>query len=119
MAGNRNLVVMSASTVANGATIYSTSFNGEYASGFRAVLITLAGSPSVTITEQASVDGTTFYDAVDNTGTAVGAVASAITSTAGVYVVYAPVLARHNRLKVVAAAASTVSLTITSSEQIP
>lgn len=117
MAFNRQVEVMSAATVANGATIYSRNYNGEYATGFRSIFILLAGSSSVTITEQASIDGTTFYDPVDNTGTAVGAVAAAITSSAGIFVVYAPVLSLHNRLKVVAAAASTLTLTLITSEQ--
>lgn len=119
MAFNRQVEVMSASTVANGATIYSRNYNSEYATGFRSVFIQLAGSSSVTVTEQASVDGTTFYDPVDNTGTAVGAVATTLTTTTGVFIVYAPVLTLHNRLKVVAGAASTVTLTVVTSEQQP
>lgn len=119
MANNRNLVVMSASTVANGGTIYSISFNGEFATGYRAALVVLAGgSPSVTITEQASQDGVVFYDTVDAAAAALGSVATTMTSTAGVYVQYAPVFARHNRFKVVGAAASTVSITITTSESL-
>lgn len=115
---NRSLVVMTASTVANAATIFSTSFNGTfssglYAAGSRAVLITLAGSSNVTITEQASVDGTTFYDAVDQAGVALGVVLTAGTSTTGTYITYNPVMAIHNRFKIVAGAASTVSITLT------
>lgn len=117
MANNRALVILNAGTVGNGATIFSTSYNGEYASGFRAVLIQLTVGSSVTVTEQASVDGTTFYDVVDGSGTALGAIATALTSSVGVYVQFNPIVARHNKLKIVAAAASTVTLTLVDSEQ--
>lgn len=116
MAINRQVVVMSAVTVANGSTIFSSNYNGEYSTGSRAVFINIAGSSSVTITEQASVDGTTFYDVVSGTGGALGAVCSTLTTTTGVFVVYTPTFALHNRLKVVAGAASTVSLTVFTAE---
>lgn len=118
MAINGVITIMSASTVANGSTIYSDSYSAEYASGFSALLIILAGSSSVTISQQTSVGGTVWHDPVDKTGTALGVVATALTATAsGVYVQFSPVVARFNRFKVVAAAASTVTLSVVQAEQ--
>ena len=111
--------VMSASTVANAATIYSTSYDANYASGFAAALVQLAGSSNVTITQQASIDNTTFYDVVNSAGSAQGAVLSAGTGTAPFYIQFSPVVAKYNRFKVVAGAASTVSISVVYSEQQP
>lgn len=118
MAINGAITVMSTATVANAATIYSDSYSAEYASGFTGILIVLAGASNVTISQQTSVLGSTWHDPVDNAGAALGVVATALTSTAsGVYVQFSPVVARYNRFKVVAAAASTVSLTVVQAEQ--
>ncbi len=115
----KNIVsnVLGTTVLANGSTLFSAPYYAEYASGFASVLITLAGSSNVTITQQASMDGTNFYSVVDSTGGALGAVASAVTSTAGIFVQFAPVVAQANRFKVVAAANSTVTLVVCFSEQ--
>lgn len=117
MAKNVNLVVMSANTVANGATIYSAAWDGERASGFAGVLIQLAAASNVTITQQGSVYGSVFHDVVSSTGSALGAVITAGTGTAAIYTQFSPVVARYSRFKVVAGADSTVTLTVNQSEQ--
>ncbi len=119
MSLNSTIVVLSVTTMANGATISSSSYPSDFASGFSGAFIQLAGSSSVTITQQASLDNSNFYDVVDSTGTALGAVASVLTSSVGVYVQFAPVIARWNRFKIVAGAASTVSMSVIMSEQLP
>ena len=119
MAAQYAIVLMSANTVANAATIYSSSYDANYATGFAAALVQLAGTSNVTITQQASIDNTTFYDVVNSAGSAQGAVLSAGTGTAPFYIQFSPVVAKYNRFKVVAGAASTVSITGIVSEQTP
>lgn len=111
---NPAFVVMSSQTVANGASIFSSSYSGSYANALSGVLVKLTGSGTVTINQQCSFDDTTYYDAVDGTGTALGAVCTALTSTAGVYVGYTAVSAPFKRFKIVAAANSTVSISVIS-----
>lgn len=118
MAHNVPITVLTAATVANAATIFSSTYSSEYASGFSAVLVNLAGtSPSVTITQQTSIAGTTWHDPVNAAGSALGAVLTAGTGTAiGIYVQFSPVVAPYSRFKIVAAADSTVSITVVQSE---
>jgi len=102
-------------SVANGGTGYTAVVNMRAATGYAAILYTeeLAGS-SVTITQQCSLDGDTFYDPTDKDGSAVGAVQAACTATG--YFQYSPVIAPYIRYKVVAAADSTFSMKLVSQE---
>lgn len=119
MSKNVGIVILSATTVGNGATITSSVYPADFASGFSAVFIQLAGSSNVTITQQGSIDGVNFYNPIDASGNALGAVCTALTSTAGVYVQFSPVVSIFNRLSILAGAASTVSMTLVMSEQMP
>lgn len=117
---NTPVVVLSGTTVANGATVYSAVYEGTFGAGFEAVFIKLGATSTVTITQEASMTGATndFYSVVGSTGGALGAVCSALSTTSGVYVQFSPVLAPYKRLKVVAGAASTITtLEVCLSEQ--
>lgn len=117
MANNPTLQVLSTTTVANGATIYSNSYSGDKETGFSYAFIQLSGTSSVTVTQQGSLDNTTFYDVVSSAGSALGAILTTGTSTAGIFVQFDPVFAPYKRLKIVAGAASTVAITLGISEQ--
>lgn len=119
MSMNAAFVVLSTTTMANGTTIFSSSYPTEYASGFNAVLITMAGTPNVTVTQQVSVAGSVWHDPVNSVGSVIGAVLSAGTSTVSYYIQFTQVFARYSRFKVVAAADSTIGITVVMSEQSP
>lgn len=92
-------VLATALAVAQAATVYSTALKTPHQLGFMSLLIvTTAGS--ITVTQQVSMDGTTFYDAVDSDGNALGAVVAAMT-VGTKYIQFSPVLAPHIRFKIV------------------
>lgn len=121
MANNVPLVLVSAATVvSNGATFSTQTYSGAYSSGFSAILISLSGTPNVTVTQQCSIAGSVWHDPISSSGSALGAILTAGTSTVSYYIQFAPVIAPYNRIKIVAAADSTVnSVTIVQSEQSP
>lgn len=92
--------IMSAETVAQGTTAYTDNYISRNTTGYTAALITVSGSGSVTVTQQCSLNKIDWYDPVDDTNTAVGQLASAMTAGTR-YVVYHPALAPFSRLKVV------------------
>jgi hypothetical protein len=99
------VTLMNARSVSTGDTVYSSSFNAENSNGFSAMLIDIGtggGAAGVTVTQQCSLDGTTWYDPVDTDGNAVGSVYSSLTSDK--YVQFDPVLTNKIRFKVVAGA---------------
>lgn len=65
-------------------------------SGFAALEIS-ANAATTTITQQCSSDNVNWYDAVDKSGTALGAIAAGLSTTA--YIEFAPVLTKYFRLK--------------------
>ena len=89
----------SAKAVAQAATVYSSSLASDNLAGHVGLeLISTAGS--VTITQQVSLDNTTFYDPVDSDGNALGQVITAQTVTTGRYIVPDVVLAPYIRYKI-------------------
>lgn len=98
-------------TVDASSTGYTSSFQLNYCAGFISLLITSTAG-TVTITQQCSVDGITFYDPVDASNAALGAVAAGMT-VGSRYVQPNPVLAAYARYKIVetgGAAGSTVTV---------
>lgn len=82
-------------SLAQAATEFTEAVKMTRFSGECSALVKIGGAGSVTITQQASVDGKTFYDLVDPDGTAVGEVANGATAgytwrkwtvTAGMYI---------------------------------
>ena len=86
-------------SVAQAATGYSDSFRSDIANGFAAALI-VSTAGSITVTMQASIDDSTFYDVVDSDGNALGAVVAAMT-VGTKYIQFSPVIAPYIRFKIV------------------
>ena len=107
-------VLMSATELDAAETAYSNSRKFHDCTGTACCLIVVTGDGQVTITQQCSLDGTTFYDP-ETASAAAGAVEDTITATAGRYLSYTPVLAPYIRFKVVETgetSAATVSITL-------
>lgn len=105
--------------VSQAATVYSGSMPFRHCTGEVSALITVAGTTSITITQQVSSDNVTFYDAVDASNNALGSVAA--TMSAGTrYVAFSPVLARYIRFKVVEnnTGAATVTIRVFAQEEV-
>lgn len=105
--------------VSQAATVYSSAVKTNRSTGEVALLVTITGTTGITITQQCSLDGITFYDAVDASNNAVGAVVSA--AAAGTrYVVYSPALANYMRFKVVEnnTGPATVTLSLMMQEEV-
>jgi len=97
--------------VAKAATRYSMSVPFRECAGSAAVIIsTTAGT--ITVSQQCSVDGETWYDPVDTAGGALGIVATALGVTTGRYVPYSPILSEYIRFKVVEANVAATTVTI-------
>lgn len=93
------------------ATVYSNVLGvGDLAGHVGVRLISTAGS--ITVTQQCSIDGTTFYDPVDTSATALGQVVAVQTVTTGVYVVPDVVLAPYIRYKIVEGNVAATAVTI-------
>ncbi len=97
-----------------GATDYTDSCNIRFAQGHMSALIVLAAASNVTITQQCSLNDSDWYDPVDINGTALGVVYAALTSSA--YIEFSPIPAVWMRFKIVAAANSTITMTVLSKE---
>lgn len=92
--------LMSAVSVGKNATGYSSSTAFDRSNGDVGVTI-VSTAGSITVTQQCSIDDSTWYDPVDAAGSALGSVGAAITVTTGRWVSYSPVLAPFIRFKVV------------------
>jgi hypothetical protein len=88
--------VSNAQAVTNGVNAFSNAVEMKVWGGFAAIEVK-ANTATVTITQQCSVDGVTWYDPVDQTGTALGAIATALATTA--YIEFSPVVTIWVRLK--------------------
>ena len=101
-------VVSSAQTMTGSTTDYSNSVDTRVWGGFASVELVLSGAaPSITVTQQCSNDNSTWYDPIDSSGNALGAIASAI--SASKFVQFNPVMAPFIRLKYVTTATTTVT----------
>ena len=101
-----------ASQSVNG-TVYSGAIEFKRAKGFCGMLM-IVGGVSTTVTQQVSLDGSTFYDPVDSDGNALGQVCSAITADA--YHQFSPVIAPYIRFKFVTTGASVTAAKLVSQE---
>jgi len=81
-------------------TSYSTATRFQGCAG-NAALFIVSTAGSITVSQQCSADGVTYYDPVDTAGSALGVVRAALTVTTGVYVPFTPVLAPYARFKIV------------------
>lgn len=112
--GAAQYTLCSSKAILLGATDYTDSCNISFAQGYMAALVVLAAASSVTVTQQCSFDNANWYDPVDISGTALGTVYTALLASA--YIYFSPILAIWMRFKIVAAADSTVTITVISKE---
>lgn len=96
--------------VTKAGTVYSNPLLCTFHKGFIGLRITTTAG-SVTITQQCSEDGVTYYDPVDQDGTALGAVVAAMTA-GGKYIQYSPVISKFMRFKIVEGNVAALSATI-------
>ena len=117
--------LMTKVSVGRNSTAYSNVYDFSRCTGPVVVeLISTAGR--ITVSQQCSVDydpnypaNATWYDPVDYAGTALGAIGTAVTVTAGKYISYSPTLTPWIRYKVVETdvAATVVSLRLVFQEE--
>lgn len=103
-------VLASAKACTQAGTVYSNSRTFHDCDG-TATLKIASTAGSITITQQCSLDNTTFYDPETASG-ASGAVENAITVTTGRYISFTPVLAPYVRFKIVEANVAATAVTI-------
>lgn len=105
-------LLASAKAVGKSGTVYTDAvkFRGSCFDGACCLIVTTAGS--ITITQQCSQDNITWYDPVNASGTALGAVAATLTAGSR-YAQYTPVIAPYIRYKVVEGGTAATALTLT------
>ena len=108
----KQIVLASALAVGKNATVYSSSLTMNEATGNVSVLV-VSTAGEVTITQQCSLDDTTWYDPKDKRNAALGEVVSAMT-VGSRFVAFGPCVAPYMRFKIVEGnvAASAVSITL-------
>lgn len=89
----------SSQSVTRNTTAYTGKARFRMTTGFAIVKIK-SSAGSITVTQQCSIDGEEWFDAVDTDGTAIGAVISAMT-VGSKYIQVSPVLAPWIRYKIV------------------
>lgn len=109
-AGTAARTIMSAQSVTTGDTVYSSEVSARNASEYAALIVDLgiATGAGVTVTQQCSIDGSTWYSPVDKDNVSVGTTGQAI--TADKYIALTPVVTPYLRYKVVSATEDTVTL---------
>ena len=86
-------------TVTQNTTAYTDSFKWDKCSGDASVLFSSTAG-DVTVQQQCSIDNISWFTPVNNAGTTVGTIATAITVTTGRYVSYSPVLSPWGRFSI-------------------
>ena len=105
-------VVASALTVAQAATVYTSSMAfGGSAGDVAVILATTAGT--IAVSQQCSLDNVNWYDPVDAAGAAKGAVVAAQGVTTGKYITFSPVISNWARFKIIEANVAGTVVTIT------
>lgn len=104
-------ILCNALAVGQAGTQYTNSFRSEGITGNVSILI-VSTAGSITVTQQVSDDNINWYDAVNGSGSAVGAVAAALTVTTGKWITFTPVLARYTRFKIVEGNSAATAVTI-------
>jgi hypothetical protein len=103
-------VLCSALTVNNN-TQYTSAAKFYTTSGYACVLV-VSTAGSITVTQQCSPNNVDWYDAVDSSGNALGAVVAAMT-VGTKYIQYSPVLCEYIRFKVVEGGTASTNVTLT------
>ena len=87
-------------TVLISGTKYSNDMNFRRCAGNAALFVTSTAG-SITIYQQCSYDDKNWYDPIDSSGGVLGLIAGYLSSTAGSYIPFTPVLTPQIRFKVV------------------
>lgn len=95
-------------------TYTSTEIPVGHSQGFASLLVATTGG-SLNISFQVSLDGSTFYTPYNTSGTSLGSINTAVTSTA--WIVFSPQLANYIRFVFVLTGNSTVSATYIQQEK--
>ena len=101
-------------------THYTSSMKFDRCTGEVCVFIVLTGTGTGTISQQCSTDDTNWYDPVNASASALGAVCTAHAATTGAWISYSPVMAPYIRFKVIEAGGAettTVSVTLIFQEE--
>ena len=109
--GKLNIPILMNEEIAKAATRYSKvcSF-GECAGSSAVIISTTAGT--ITVSQQCSHDGVTWYDPTDTAAGVLGVVRTALGVTTGIYVPFTPVMCGYIRFKVVEANVAATTVTI-------
>jgi hypothetical protein len=105
--------VSNAVTITNAVNSFSNSFEMIVWAGFAAIEV-VSNTGTVTITQQCSTDNVTWYDPVDKTGAALGAIATALATSA--YIEFDPVVSKYVRLKYAPTGSGTITVKVIISE---
>ena len=105
------ILVMNATGIDAGSTAYSTVVGQFNQVGYAAILLTSTATGTFSISMQASIDSTNFYDPVDSGGSGAGAVLATVTFTSLTnYIMFSPPIAPYSRLKVIPTEDNTVTI---------
>lgn len=105
--------ISNAQALTNGVTAFSNSVELSPWAGFVTVEVS-ANTSTTTISQQCSSDNINWYDPVDNSGNALGAIWTGLSTTK--YVQYSPVLTKYFRLKYVPTGSGSITTKITVEE---
>ena len=103
-------LLASALACGQNATVYSSSRKFHDCDG-TATLKIISTAGNITVTQQCSIDNSTWYDPETATGAA-GAVENAITVTTGRYLSFTPVMCPYIRFKIVEANVAATAVTL-------
>lgn len=101
--------VSNAQALSNGVNAFSNSVQMKTWGGFAAVEVK-TNTATVTISQQCSVDNINWYDPVDQTGTALGLIATALATTK--YIEFSPVVTIWVRLKYVPTGSGSITVNL-------
>jgi hypothetical protein len=114
-----SIIPLTVPAITKGGTLYTSlgdkPLKFERSTGVAAMYLkSTAGQ--ITITQQVSMDGNRWFDAINNAKQPVGNVISGQDVTTGLYITFTPVFAKYIRFKIVEndVAATTVSMTLLS-----
>ena len=100
------IIELAALLAVESTTKYTGSIDFRGCAGDAAVLL-ISTAGTLAVTQQCSLDDTTWYDPVNSSNAAIGSVASAFTTSTGKYISYTVVLAPYIRFKIVESTAAT------------
>ena len=118
---NISVKVFTVPAITKNGTLYTDVYSFERSIGNASVILTSTAG-SITITQQVSDDGNTFYDAYNSAGDVLGTVCTAQSAISGNgrWISYSPVYSKYMRFKIVEGnvAATTVTIKLLMGEEL-